>query len=627
MDPIQQAAKSGNLTKFRELWYKQHNIDPLKDKTDYNAQIARDMKYYQDGGGTNVTNQGKQSIGTVLLGGAANLAATQEQKGYMADEYIKVNDILKIAINQQGELNDLNTIGRNIIEGGGDQLLQYYQQQSELLGVVNKGMGMTGKLSNDYRETLTEANIELLRYGITFGELTQAAQGLVDATGKFRTLNSETWKEAGVVASAFVGTLSQMAAMYPEFEKIGLGAADTNLAITKAGKDAVNVGLQAKNVTGEINRNLGKLNEYGFKNGVEGLSQMVRKANEFRMSMDSVFGIANKVMDPSSAIDLTANLQALGGAIGDFNDPLKMMYMATNNVEGLQDALVGAAKNLATYNSEQGRFEITGVNLRRAKEMADQFGMSVGELSKISIAAAERTSAASDLMSRGLTLDKDQQEFITNMAQMKGGRMAIEINSEKLKGIFEADTIYLDQMTEEQAKLFKQYQKDFKEATPEEMVKNQATNIENMTRSINYMAAVMRKEAGETGEEVAKAMGIDFSKYSKETQSFADREAPELKKVIGDFKQTIIDFGKDEQNKKGKVGEPKSDQMADQKLKEQNKPTTTPPSQTTPNKSDVTVNIKANDAVVDEFSRFILKNPQYLDMFNSNDPKSYTSTQ
>lgn len=557
MDPLQQAAKNNNLKKFRELWYKDHNIDPLKDKTDYNAQITRDFAYYQQGGGnTKPTTEAKQSIGSVFLGGAANLAKTQEQKGFMADEYIKVDNVLGIVLDKQGQLNDLTTIGRNIMEMGGDQLLQYYQQQTELLGVVNKGMGMTGQLSKDYRETLTTANQELLKYGITFGDLTQAAQGLVDATGKFRTLNSETWREAGMVASAFVGTLGQMAAMYPEFEKVGLGAADTNEAITRAGQSAIKVGLQAKNTTKEISANIGKLNEYGFKNGVEGLAQMVRKATEFRMSMNEVFKIADKVMDPASAIDLTANLQALGGAIGDFNDPLKLMYMATNNVEGLQDALIGAAKNLATYNSEQGKFEITGVNLRRAKEMASQLGVEYSELAKGAIAASERTSAAADLMARGLTLDNDQKEFITNMAQMKGGRMSIDLNTEKLKGVFQADTIYLDQMTDEQAKLFKQYQKDFKEATPEQMVRDQATNIENMTRSINFMAAVMREQAGKTGQIIADQLGIDFSKYSEKMRSFAEKESPELKKMSGTFQQTVIDFGKKGESSEGKVGPP-----------------------------------------------------------------------
>jgi hypothetical protein len=51
------------------------------------------------------------------------------------------------------------------------------------------------------------------------------------------------------------------------------------------------------------------------------------------------------------------------------------MYMATNEVEGLQGALEGVAQSLATYNVETGGFEVTGVNLRQARDIAKALGM------------------------------------------------------------------------------------------------------------------------------------------------------------------------------------------------------------------------------------------------------------
>jgi hypothetical protein len=38
---------------------------------------------------------------------------------------------------------------------------------------------------------------------------------------------------------------------------------------------------------------------------------MVRRATEVRMSLDKVFGVADKVFDPEGALDLSANLQVL----------------------------------------------------------------------------------------------------------------------------------------------------------------------------------------------------------------------------------------------------------------------------------------------------------------------------
>ena len=137
---------------------------------------------------------------------------------------------------------------------------------------------------------------------------------------------------------------------------------------------------------------------------------MSQRAIEFRMNIEDTFSLADKVWSPEGSIELVSNLQMIGGAVGDLNDPLKLMYMSTNNVEGLQESLINATKSLVTYNNEQGRFEITGANLRRAKEMADLMGVSMDKLGTISIAAAERSSAATDLMASGIEFTGEEGE-------------------------------------------------------------------------------------------------------------------------------------------------------------------------------------------------------------------------
>jgi hypothetical protein len=158
--------------------------------------------------------------------------------------------------------------------------------------------------------------------------------------------------------------------------------------------------------------------------------------------------------------------------------------------------LIGAAGGLATYNQEQGRFEITGVNLRKAKAMAKELGISYSELSNGAIAAAERSSAASALMSRGLKLDEDQERFLTNISQMKGGQMSIELNSDRLKDALgidrKAGEISLDKLTQTQVNTLLEYQDEFKKLSPEEIIQKQATTVENIARDVNYMAAAAR---------------------------------------------------------------------------------------------------------------------------------------
>lgn len=455
--------------------------------------------------------------------------ATQEQSGRMPDEeFVKISGAIK-------DISGLfDKSPKDVLNGAfsflGDQVGLYLTQQTELLGIVNKEAGLTGQFSKDVRDELTQANVPLIRLGIGFQELATASADLVKNSGRFITLNKQSWYEAGAAATAYVGTLSDLVRMYPDFEKIGIGASDVAKNIELVGSRSLSLGLQSQKTVKDLGDNISKLNQYGFKNGVDGLASMVRKATEFRISMDSIFTIADKVMNPEGAIDMAANLQAIGGSIGAFNDPLKLMYMATNDAEGLEDALIGAAQGLATYNTEQGRFEITGVNIRKAKAMADELGISYNVLADGAVAAAERTVASEALMGRGLRLDEDQKRFLTNISQMKGGQMSIELNSDKLKDALDVDRkvgeISLEKLTQVQVDKLMEYQDEFKKLSSEEIIQKQATTVENIGRDVNFMMAAARVAAADKGDEfltkIKNYLGYEPDTIIKQSKQLAD---------------------------------------------------------------------------------------------------------
>lgn len=480
-------------------------------------------------------NSTTSTIGEITTTGdfIGKLVATQEQQGSMSSEMLKASDLTKDLFTLISNLGSPAELIGGIFKGLANQASTYLSQQTELLGVINKGARITGQMSQDIREELTEANVPLVRLGIGFDELSKASKDLVENSGRFITLNRDSWYEAGAVASAYVGTLSEMVNMFPEFEKVGYGAGDVASKIEDIGKSSLNLGLQSSKITNEVKNNINKLNEYGFENGIKGLSTMVQKSVEFRMNMSNVFSIAEKALNPESVIELSANLSVLGGAIGDFADPLKMMYDATNNVGGLQDALIGAAGSLATYNVEQGRFEVTGANLRRAREMASALGMTLSELSTISISAAERASVAADLMASGLKLNEEQERFITNISSMKDGKMTIELNGNKMNEILGVDRntreIALENLTQKQVNAILNYQNEFKKLSKEEIVQKQATEVENIARDVNFIAAIARVEAAKKGKgfvkDIEKELGVDTGIFKKLSNEYGDKAA------------------------------------------------------------------------------------------------------
>ena len=398
----------------------------------------------------------------------------------------EMSEQFKTGINDEGELLNKQKIQNAI--------LQQLQIESNLHTEINEGLGITGELSRSFRDTLIESTPAAAELGYDIGNITDMMTSLSEKTSQFSLISSNTLDQSFKTSRAFGMTLPQLSEAFGEFEKVGYGAADTLDKINSAGLKSASLGLNSKKTTQDLKLNIEKLNEFGFKNGIDGLNRMVQKAAEFRMNMAETFKVAEKVMNPESAIELTANMQMLGGAIGDLNDPLKLMYMATNNVEGLQDALHGAAAGLATYNTEQKRFEITGANLRRAQEMAKTLGVDYKEFAKGAIAAQERIIANDVLLSKGFDIDDKDKEFLTNLSSMKDGEMQIVVPkslSDDIKnqlGVGKDNEIKLSELTSTQVDILKKYQDQLEGKTAEQMANEMLSETKKMSNNLEAMA-------------------------------------------------------------------------------------------------------------------------------------------
>jgi hypothetical protein len=509
----------------------------------------------------------------------------------------------------------LKEIGKNI-KG---EVLIYLDEQSKLLTKINTETGMTGKLSEAFREEIMKATPEVFRLGITFEELNESVANIVKQSGKFKLMSEETIQEMAL-ASKFTESMQAFSEMGPGFEKVGLGIKDMSSLVEKMGLKSMTLGLNARTTTKMVSENLKNLNSYGFKEGIEGLNKMTQKAIEFRMNMDSVFRVAEKVWDPDKALSMVANLQVIGGAFGDLNDPIKLMYMATNNVEGLQDAITGAAKSLVTFNEEQGRFQVTGINLRRAKAMADELGMSMDELTTTAVAAMERTTAASQLMGSGLQMNEEDKEFLTNLSQMKGGKMVIEVPKSLQEQLGNQTEIALDSMTQEQTNLLLEQKKAFEKMSMEDVARQQVTAMENIERDVSYLRASARVSVGmQIGDLVEKITGLDQTIISKESKRATDWVATQITKgdqLISRFMEKVPDV-----NLYGRIKGTINTEATAQDTKESKKetPKTTTKEETPPTKSVLEIKLSSSDVSLDGVKRELWNNPGVWMNKNQND--------
>ena len=537
---LEQLYKGQSLKEFLDV-VKADGGHNLKDAESWYGLKVNSTRTGKSNGSLNFDTAGSisSSIGATM---AAQISKSQ---------FSELNDSDNIDVNKYvAAVKNLKDPLQIIAQFGGDVLRQI-QNEEQLRTDINEQLGITGNLSEGVRNTIIESTTSALRFGFGMKEVSTMFTTIAETSGRANFMSVETAEKSFSVARAFVGSLSEVGRLLSEAEKIGLGASDTLDAIEKAGRSSLGLGLNTKKTTELLKNDLGKLNEYGFKNGVEGLNRMVQKSLEFRMNLGEVYKIADKVMNPESAIELTANLQVLGGAIGDFNDPLKLMYMATNNVEGLQDALIGAAGSLATYNQEQGRFEITGVNLRRAQEMAKQLGVEYKEFAKGAIAAQERLSVVQDLAGKGFDLSEKDQEFIANLSQMKDGKMTLQVPKDVADKIGLPIETAVSDLTKTQIAALKKNQELLEQKPLEEVARDQFSAIKNIQNDVNAMAnrqirgvtPTVRKIAEESGlirqlEEIA-TVGAKSAVLNKTTDTKFGEDLEELRKKVKTFANNL----------------------------------------------------------------------------------------
>jgi hypothetical protein len=501
----------------------------------------------------NVTAKGslfQDIVGQGVTGGMLNVAdsATKlvaEQFGkYFETQFGKEQptDTLKLfELIKKNGLDVYNFIGDSLTLAN-EMVLQQLKAESELRSEIATKTGLIGELGDALREDMKNASIEAARYGITLKDIGQFYVELVNQTGRFNLINRQMIEQMLPLSNALDMNLSEFAGAISDFEKVGIGAQDTIDSLSEVTTRSLSYGLSAKSIAKGITENIGMLNSYGFKNGLEGLEKMVRKSKEFRFSMSEVFTLADKIFDPENAIELVANLQMIGGAIGDFNDPLKLMYMATNDIEGLQKALIDSANSIATYNEKSKTFEITGVNLRRAKAEADALGMSYKEFSQLAIASAERSQAALELNARGLRMDEDEKDFLINLARMEDGEMKITIPESLAERLKTTTKLSLGEMTDdikEQLLLNKQY---FETLDPKDVAMQQLTETQRMAKGMDVIVAYTKIRAAEFVKGLGKGLYEDafndlqktIDEYSKDVQSNANNN------IEGKVKQSIV---------------------------------------------------------------------------------------
>lgn len=323
-------------------------------------------------------------------------------------------------------------------------------------------IGLSGAGFDALKNSSEELRVSGSRWGFGLNYGIQAMASLNEETGRAVILSREAGEQMAEVARATGMSVEEMGGLVGQMDAFGLGSQQSSSIISNIQSMSEQMGVNSGKVIKKFQQNLSMLNKLNFKGGVKGLQKMSIYSEKFKLSMESVASVADKVFRPEGAIEASARLQTMGGSLSQLGDPFQLMYQARHAPEELAESLTKAARASATFNDKTGEFEVSALELDRLKESAEALGMDYQELVKTAKQAAKIEYFESFL---GGISDEDKG-LITGMAEMgKDGAQITFYNEVDGK----TQTKLLSELSSAEKKMITERAKDTKERAEQAM--------------------------------------------------------------------------------------------------------------------------------------------------------------
>jgi hypothetical protein len=190
---------------------------------------------------------------------------------------------------------------------------------------VAKQFGVGRSNITNIKSAMTDIVDKAKLVGLNFKDVVDTQKELTNDLGRNVLISEKS--AAGLLATRKV--LTDMGVSFggaiSAFKNIGVSYMGVTKQIETITNTARKLGVNTSEVTKEVVANLSKLNEFNFKNGVEGLTKMVAQAKVLRIGMDQIFAKSEQLLDPENAIQTAAALQRLGVTQSELLDPLRLM--------------------------------------------------------------------------------------------------------------------------------------------------------------------------------------------------------------------------------------------------------------------------------------------------------------
>jgi hypothetical protein len=351
-------------------------------------------------------------------------------------------------------------------------------------------------------QALYDLYTQNLKYNIKMSDITDYLTSYADQLNKIPNIQEETIKNAIIFSKVTGFSTKEVAGFVGQMANVGISQENALAKLNKMYATARTYGVNAKEMTSVVMKNIDKASTYGFKNGIDGLTKMVARAQQMGLTMEGIMKTAEKAFDPDEAIKMASEIQMLGGAVGALGDPFQLLYMAQNDIGKLQEEIINATKSTVMFNEETGEFKLPVSEMYRMREMASKLGLDYNELSKAAINAAKQQ----EILARNPGLQQYSEEdrnLISSLAEIgPGGNVEIRIpGTDKMMDVANLSQANIDALRADS---------NLKEKTTEELQQEMVKIADSQLSGIDKSAAALEQ----IKNSLVLAQGFDgYDKY------------------------------------------------------------------------------------------------------------------
>lgn len=321
---------------------------------------------------------------------------------------------LKVLKEQRKSLTNIaSALGGGIYKGLKNNWKEYQKfDKAARQTAISMGLGVSQV--NNYRKSLNKVAATTADWGVSYGELANMQRSYSEELGRAVQLSDKELESISLISEGTLIGAKNAANLVSEMDRFGKSAIAAKDSVEETVNLAHKMGVNSTKVVEIMQKNLKMANKYHFKEGTKNISEMAAKSAKFKLEMESVGSMAEKLFEPEGAIEMAANLQVLGGEFSKLADPFSLMFKARNDMEGLQDSIIKATKGIATFNEESGEFSISAQELHRLRKVAEATNIPLDQLTETAYKYGRIDLAKKEI---GVNIDEDYHDFITSAAK------------------------------------------------------------------------------------------------------------------------------------------------------------------------------------------------------------------